>query len=82
MSRGTDSRALVIEDAVGLLQMLPTPDRIVWPAEPGDLEAIDEALRWMSGWLPEVKAARRQHKRLLRDRQAGVVASIKAGRHG
>ncbi len=74
MSRAPDTRWAVIEDAVALLQMLPPADRIAWPSEAGDLEAVDEALAWMSTWLPRVKAARREHRRTLKGKAATLRA--------
>ena len=71
---GTDTRFAVIEDAVALLQMLPAPAEIAWPSDPGDLQALDEALAWLATWLPATRAARRQHKRMLRERPTSLSA--------
>ncbi|MFP5365147.1 MAG: hypothetical protein ACLGI5_20755 [Thermoleophilia bacterium] len=58
----------MIEDAAALLQMLPPADEIVWPTDPGDVEAVAEALAVLSARLPAVKASLRRHRRELREK--------------
>jgi hypothetical protein len=72
MPRGPDTRFAVIEDAADLLKMLPAAENIVWPTDPGDQQAVDEALQWLSAWLPRVKAARRLQRRMVKERAAAV----------
>ncbi len=61
-----DTRFELIENAEALLRMLPAPERITWPTEAGDLEAVDESLAWLSDWLPRVKASRKLHQQAMR----------------
>ncbi len=61
-----DTRFELIENAEAILRMLPAPERIAWPTEPGDLEAIDEALAWLSDWLPRAKASRKLHAQTMK----------------
>ena len=63
---GDDIRFSRIENAADSLRTLPVADKIVWPVEPGDVAAMDEALKWMDGWLPPAKASWRRHKAALR----------------
>ncbi len=70
VDRREDVRYAVIEDAADLLKMLPPADRIVWPSEPGDVAAVDEALRWLKTAVPELRRAWRLHKRELRGMRA------------
>lgn len=65
-----DMRFELIEDAEAVLRMLPPPERIAWPTEEGDLEAVGEALAWLSHWLPRAKASLKAHKRELRNLRA------------
>ncbi len=78
-----DIRFAVIEDAAALLQMLPAPAAIVWPSDPGDQQAVDEALKWIGDWLPQAKASRRAHRRMLREqaaaRRAAAARIVAAG---
>lgn len=63
-----DMRFELIEDAVAMLQDLPDVAAIKWPVdEAGDVEVIDEALRWLDDWLPKAKASWKRHKRELRE---------------
>ncbi len=61
-----DIRFAWIEDAAGRFKDLPSPGRMVWPAEQGDIEAIDEAFRVLSELVPAYKASWRDHKRQMR----------------
>jgi hypothetical protein len=67
MSRGLDMRFALIEDAADMLKMLPAPAEIAWPSDPGDIDAAEKALRYMTATLPGVRASLRAHKRALRD---------------
>lgn len=72
MSRSADTRFAVIEDAAALLQMLPAPEAIAWPSDPGDLKAVDEALVFIGRWARQAKAARKQHRVAMRYRTAAM----------
>lgn len=74
-----DIRFAVIEDAAALLDMLPRPELIVWPSDPGDQEAVDAALRHIGELLPKLKASRRAHRRMLRERKAAALRIVAAG---
>lgn len=52
-----DPRFEMVEDAVAILQMLPAPEDFVFPEDPGDVEAFDEAIRWLADWAPRVSKA-------------------------
>lgn len=75
MPRAGDTRFAVIEDAAALLAMLPPAPQIAWPSDPGDQKAVDEALAFISRWLPAAKASRREHKRGLK------VVAMSGGGH-
>lgn len=68
-----DVRFGLVEDAAALTQMLPAPSDIVWPTEAGDIEALEDAFRWLSFWLPLAKSSFRRHK-------AEMKAQAKQGR--
>ncbi len=68
MAAYPDTRFALIEDAAALIAMLPAPEKITWPEDPGDIEAIETAIAQISVWLPKVKASRRAHRRELRER--------------
>jgi hypothetical protein len=67
--RATDIRFTAIEDAAGLLDTLPKAEQIVWPTDPGDLQAIEEALAKFAAKLPPVRASLRRHKRMMREQR-------------
>ena len=73
-----DTRFALIEDAAGLLSMLPPAHEIVWPTDEGDLRAVDEALAFMSRLLPAVKASRRAHKRMMRNGRSLAAVRLDA----
>lgn len=61
-----DMRFAEIEDVLSILQNWPDPSAIYWPVdELGDVEMVEEALRWLEAWLPKAKASWRAHKALL-----------------
>lgn len=66
MPRSADTRFAVIEDAAALLAMLPPAGEIAWPADKGDLEAVDDALAVISVRLRQIKASRREHRQRMR----------------
>lgn len=58
-----DMRFELVEDAVSVLQGLPDADAILWPVDQeGDIEMVDEALAWLSEWLPRARGSWRRHK--------------------
>lgn len=74
MSPIEDIRFEVIENvADSLRQLLPPPERIVWPAETGDMEAIDRAMRFLKAWLPAASASWRGYKRDLNKADRGTA---------
>ncbi len=74
MSRGPDLRFAIIEDAADLLRMLPDPERVAWPCDEGDMDAIDDALKWMAAWVPKARAAHKEHRRVVKARTALQMA--------
>ncbi len=75
---GHDIRFARIENAADSLRTLPAPDRMAWPTEAGDVEAMDDALRFLGEWLPAARAVWRLHKRSLKA-TAGVPAAMGNG---
>ena len=71
---GDDTRFSAIENAHQLIRLLPPVARIRWPVEPGDVDALDEAMAGLKAWLPKADAAWRQHKRNLRATRAVPAA--------
>lgn len=63
---GPDLRFALVEDAAALLNMLPSADRIVWPTEAGDIEALEDAFAVIAVRQREARAAFREHKREVR----------------
>jgi len=63
---GSDIRYSRIENAASSLQTLPALDKLLWPVEPGDVAAMDEAFVFLSEWLPAAKASWRAHKARLK----------------
>lgn len=63
---GEDARFELIEDAVSLLKMLPAPEQLVFPEDPGDVEAIGEAIEWFAKWTPQMSRAWKQHTAAVR----------------
>lgn len=61
-----DLRFAHIEEGVQILKMLPAADRIVWPTDEGDLEAVGEAVEWLARYAPALGRAWREHKRSRR----------------
>lgn len=59
----SDLRFAHIEEAVQLLKTLPSPDRIVWPVDGGDMDATAEAVEWLAKFAPALARAWREHKR-------------------
>lgn len=62
-----DTRFAAIDDARALLEMLPPPDKIVWPRDPGDEQTIAEALDWIADWAPKARREFKRHRREQRD---------------
>jgi hypothetical protein len=58
-----DLRFAHIEESVQLLKTLPAPDRIVWPVDGGDVEAVGEAVEWLAKFAPALARSWREHKR-------------------
>lgn len=65
-----DFRFQVLEDVVELLEQVSEPETVVLPTDPGDVEALDEAIRFLADWTPRMVKAWREHKRALRRRAA------------
>lgn len=61
-----DLRFEHITDAVQVLRMLPAPERIVWPTDPGDIEEVGEAVEWLADFAPRLRRAWREHRRRVR----------------
>jgi hypothetical protein len=61
-----DLRFAHIEEATQLLRMLPPPDRIVWPSERGDVEAVGESIDWLAKNVPAIARAWREDQRSRR----------------
>jgi hypothetical protein len=76
---GPDLRFALIEDIAALVKLLPAPDLIVWPTEPGDLEALDQAFAAI-GILPKVRASFAEHKRATKARRALQAAMVNGTR--
>lgn len=69
---GDDTRFSAVENAYALIRLLPPAARIRWPVEPGDVDAMDEAMNGIKDWLgtpkrPGAFAAWKRHKRELRE---------------
>lgn len=62
----SDLRFAHIEEGVAILQMLPAADRIAWPTDEGDLEAVGEAVEWLAKFAPALRAAWREQQRSRR----------------
>lgn len=62
---GKDTRFVAIEDANASLRLLPVADRIAWPIEDGDVDAIDGEVRELAGRTKAIVASWAQHKRDL-----------------
>lgn len=69
----SDTRFELIDDAVTLLRLLPDPDAIAFPGEPGDLDVVTDALAWMGEWLPKARAALKRHVAEQRRRPRAVA---------
>lgn len=76
MSEFEDLRFGVIEDAATLLEMLPPIERIVWPTDPGDLDAVGEALAFIARWAPEANRTFKRRRRELRAAQSGSPPAL------
>lgn len=63
-----DTRFDVIEDAVELLQLLPSPEQCVFPEGKGDVEALEQAFAWLAEWTPQIAKAWKAHRAFLRQR--------------
>lgn len=61
-----DLRFAHIEEAVQLLKTLPAPDRVVWPVDGGDVEAVGEAVEWLAKFAPALARSWREHQRSRR----------------
>lgn len=67
-----DTRFGNIEDANASLRLLPAADRIVWPVQPGDVDAIDAEVKELAARAKAIAASWSRHKRDLRGmRSAG-----------
>ncbi len=77
--KGPDLRFALVEDAAALLTLLPPADRIVWPTEAGDIEALDQAFAAIGSVLPKAKAAFVEHKRETKARNALRLAMVNGG---
>lgn len=65
----SDFRFEIIEDMVALMEMLPAPDKCVFPTAPGDVEVIGDGIKQLVGWSSQMMLAWRQHRRHLRYRE-------------
>lgn len=66
-----DMRFELVEDAVSVLQGLPDADAILWPVdEAGDIEMVEEALAWLSEWLPRARGSWKRHKAAMKSAAA------------
>lgn len=63
---GLDTRFEVVEDAVTALKFLPAPDKIAWPVEDGDVEAMEEAFVFLRRWIAAAWRSWRSHRARLR----------------
>lgn len=68
--KGQDARFELIEDAVSLLRMLPSPDDMAFPLDPGDVESIGEAIDFLREFTPKLARAWKQHQAATRLRAA------------
>jgi hypothetical protein len=62
----SDLRFAHIEEGVQILRMLPAPDRVVWPVDEGDREAVGEAVEWLAKFAPALARAWREDQRSRR----------------
>jgi hypothetical protein len=62
----SDLRFAHIEEGVQILRMLPSPDRVVWPVDEGDREAVGEAVEWLAKFAPALARAWREDQRSRR----------------
>lgn len=65
-----DTRFEMLDDAVELLRMLGVPEEVVFPVQGGDVEMVDDAIRFLSDWTPRVAKAWRAHRAALRQSRA------------
>lgn len=75
---GRDTRFAAIEDAAALLRLLPAAEQIAWPVDAGDVEAVDESLRFIAAWLQPARASWRLHKREQAAAKKARRANLKA----
>lgn len=59
---GDDLRFARIEDAAGILEALPAPERLAWPTEEGDVDAVDAAMKLIADWYRRAAPAWKTHK--------------------
>ncbi len=64
--RGKDDRYTAVEDANAQLRRLPAAEKIAWPVEPGELDAIDAEVKALSASAKAIAASWSRHKRELR----------------
>ncbi len=71
---GDDIRFARIENAASSLKTLPAWERLAWPTEPGDVDAMDEALDWFCAEMPAARKVWRVHKAALRAQEKAEKA--------
>ncbi len=64
--RGKDDRHLAIEDANAQLRRLPAVEKIAWPVDPGEMDAIDAEVKALQASAKAIAASWSKHKRELR----------------
>jgi hypothetical protein len=67
---GDDTRFEAIEDANAVLRLMPAAERIVWPVEPGDVDAIDAEVKELLDHAKQIARSWSLHKRALRGLRA------------